>query len=212
MRSLRLLCVLAALATPSLAIALPPLPSPPNCTLPSCIALVGSSGGVPATAHGEFIVIVRDLANNPMAGAAVTIDLSSALDLHLCADQLDPQTTVNCGAKTTRKITAADGSVHFTVLGGSNGGGNANTLLNGGRIYANGALLNRPTVSAYDMDGSGGVGANDMSAFLGDFSTGQPFGRSDYDCSNSIGANDFSLWLGVFASGAMTESCGSSCP
>lgn len=207
---MRLLLLLLGLATPSLALAgLPPVS---NSTVPSCISLVGSYGGVPATAAGGFVVIVRDLANNPIAGASVVIDLSGCADLSICADQLDPAATVNCAAKTVRKFTAADGSVHFTMLGGSNGAGSAVTLLNGGRIYANGILLGSPTVSAFDLDGSGGVGANDFSAWLGDFFTGNSYGRSDYDCSGNVGANDLSVWLGVFGSGTMAESCVSRCP
>src|SRR5262245_11313035 len=81
-------------------------PIPPNSTTPSCISLVGSNGGVPA-AVGTFTVVVRDLANNPVANAAVVIDLGPCVDLHVCADQLDPAATVNC--KTVRKFTAADG-------------------------------------------------------------------------------------------------------
>ena len=186
-------------------------PSPANDTAPACISLVGAFGSTPAPS-GAFVVICRDLANNPMAGAAVVIDLSGCADLFICADQLDPATTVDCVHKTVRKLTAADGSVHFSVLGGSTGGGNAVTLLGGGRIYKNGFLIQSPTVSAFDLDGSGGVGANDLSAWLGDFGSGQPFGRSDYDCSGNVGANDLSVWLSAFASGSMAQSCASQCP
>jgi hypothetical protein len=185
--------------------------SPANDTAPNCISLVGTNGLVPA-ATGQFTVICRDLANNPMAGAVVVIDLSTCPDLVLCADQMDPNATVDCVRKTVSKLTAADGSVHFTVLGGSNGAGNAVTLLDGGMIFSNGVLIGSPTVSTYDLDGSGGVGANDLSAWLGDFGTAQNFGRSDYDCSGNLGANDLSFWLGVFGSGTMTASCGASCP
>ena len=203
-------CVLLALALPSLALA--GVPSAGNSTAPACISLVGSIGGVPASATGGFTVVVRDLANNPWPGASVVIDISTALDLFICADQLDPAATVNCGGKSVRKLTAADGSAHFTVLGGSNGAGHFPTLVNHGRIYANGVLLNQPTVSAYDLDGSSGLGANDLSAWLGDFGSGQPYGRSDYDCSGTLGANDLSLWLSAYGSGAMVESCASRCP
>ena len=209
MPRLRSLLLLLGLATPSLALAgIPPVN---NSIIPACISLVGSTGGVAAAAAGGFVVIVRDLANNPVAGASVVIDLSGCSDLSICADQLDPEVTVNCAAVTVRKFTAVDGSVHFTILGGSNGAGNASTLLNGGRIYANGVLLGSPTMSAFDLDGSGGVGAGDLSAWLGDFFTGNPYGRSDYDCSGNVGANDLSMWLGVFGSGAMAESCASRC-
>ena len=183
-----------------------------NSTTPECISLVGSTGSAPAAATGQFEVVIRDLANNPIAGATVVIDLSGALDLEFCADQMDPAATVDCAHKTVSKVTAADGSVSFTLLGGSNGGGNASTLLRGGRMYANGTLIQTPTVSAYDLDGSGGVGANDLSAWLGDFGSGNPYGRCDYDCSGGVGANDLSLWLNAFASGRMTASCASSCP
>jgi len=181
-----------------------------NSTTPACISLVGSTGSI-ADAGGDFLVVVRDLANNPLAGASVVIDLSGAPDLAICADQLDPAATVDCVQKTVRKTTATDGSVHFTVLGGSNGAGNAASLLGAGKIYANGTLIQSPTVSAFDLDGSGGVGANDLSAWLGDFGSGQPYGRSDYDCSGNVGANDLSLWLNAFAGGTMVESCATHC-
>jgi hypothetical protein len=182
-----------------------------NNTTPPCIRLVGSNGSVPAVADGQFTVIVRDLANHPIVGAAIVIDLSGALELHLCADQMDPDAIVDCAHQTVRKTSAADGSVSFTVLGGSNGAAGS-TLLGGGKIFSNGTLIQTPTVSAFDLDGSGGVGANDLSRWLGDFATGLPLGRADYDCSGNVGANDLSQFLGVFGSGTMATSCGSSCP
>ena len=188
------------------------VPSAANSTTPSCITLVGSLSGVPDAAAGQFTIVVRDLANNPLNGASVVIDLSNCLDLSICSDQLDANALVNCGAKTTRKFTNALGQVTFTVLGGSNGGGNASTLLGGGRIFANGTLIQSPTVSAFDLDGAGGVGANDLSAWFGDFGTGNNYGRSDYDCSGSIGANDLSLWFGEFGTGASASSCAVACP
>src|SRR5437773_7994819 len=82
-----------------------------NSTTRSCVSLVGSAGGSPAAATGQFSVVFRDIANNPIAGATVVIDLSGALDLELCADQMDPDATVDCAHKTVSKVTAADGSV-----------------------------------------------------------------------------------------------------
>jgi len=204
------LMMMLGLVAPAIASASPP--SPANSTSPSCIPLVGSYGVVPSTGVGQFTVVYRDLANDPIAGAIVVIDLSGAPDLHICADQLDPGATVDCIHKTVSKLTAADGSVRFTMLGGSNGAGNASTLLNGGKIFANGTLIGTPTVSAYDLDGQAGVGANDLSAWLTDFGSGAPYGRSDYDCSGGIGANDLAFWLTVYGSETMVSSCASSCP
>jgi hypothetical protein len=182
-------------------------------TVPPCFSLVGAAAGVPDS-HGTFSVVVRDLANNPLNGSSVVVDLSNSSELRICNDQLDAGALVNCAAKTTRKFTDITGTVTFTVLGGSTGGGNAVTLQGGGRIFANGVLIDSPTVSAFDLDGANGVGVNDLSVWLGDFGTpGNPaFGRSDYDCSGAVGVNDLSVWLGEFGAATSTASCAVSCP
>ena len=187
------------------------VPSPSNSTIPSCITLVGSLAGVP-DAVGTFTVIVRDLANNPLNGASVVIDLSNCTDLAICSNQLDAGALVNCAAKTTRKFTDITGTVTFIVLGGSNGAGNATTLLGGGRIFANGTLLGSPTVPAFDLDGGSGVAINDLSVWLGDFGSGINYGRSEYDCNGSVGINDLAVWLGEFGAGTSGASCAVACP
>ena len=221
LRAILVRTLVAALPLTALALALPPraiaaissvcIPTS-NSTAPDCIRLVTRSGSTPATAFGQFTVVVRDLANNPCAGAVVVIDLSLCPDLQLATDQLDPDVTVDCVNKRVTKVAQADGSAVFTVLGGSNGAGNAVELQNAGRIFGNGTLLRAPTVLAFDLDGMNGLGASDLSVFLGDFATGQPYGRVDYDCNGSPGAGDLSVWLGAFASGTMIESCSASCP
>jgi len=184
-------------------------------TVPTCISLVGSSGGISDPA-GNFTITVKDLANNPLNGASVVVDLSGCTDVAICSNQLDAAATVNCAAKTTRKFTNIAGQVSFIVLGGSNGSGNATTLLGGAKIYANGTLIASPTASVFDLDGSNGVGINDLSVWLTDFGTfGNPaFGRSDFDCSGSVGINDLSVWLTEFGTGSSAASCGAGnvCP
>jgi len=187
------------------------VPSPANSTVPACVPVVGSSLGV-VDAAGAISITVRDLANNPLVGASVVIDISNATDVAICSDQLDAGALVNCAAKTTRKFTDALGQVSFTVIGGSNGSGNAASLMNAGRIYANGVLIGSPTVSAYDLDGANGVAINDLSAWLTDFGSGIQYGRSDYDCSGSVSINDLSLWLTLFGTAASQESCAIACP
>jgi hypothetical protein len=181
-----------------------------NSTVPACISLVGSDGAA-GSAVGTFDVIVRDLANNPQPGIHVTVDLSVAPDLRLCAFQPAPGVFVDCPAGKATVVTDANGLARFTLLGGSTGG-TGSTLLNGGRIYADGTLLASPTVSAYDLDGASGVGANDLSLWLTDFGTGNPYGRSDYDCSGGLGANDLSFWLTAYGSGTQSVSCAATCP
>lgn len=205
-RALALVVWLALL--PSVARAsLPPFP---NATVPACISLVGSDGAV-ASGMGAFQVVVRDLANNPMQGVSVRIDLSGAPDLRMCAQQLAPGVVVLCADNVATAITDANGIAAFTLMGGSNGGP-AVTLQNNGRVYADGILIGSPTVSAYDLDGASGVGANDLSLWLSDFGTGNPYGRADYDCTGFVGANDFSFLLSAFGSATQTVSCAASCP
>jgi hypothetical protein len=200
--------------------ALANVPSAANSTAPDIIRLVGNNAGVPdpglpaalPPAPSSFTVVVKDLANNPISNASVVVDLSLCGDLAICNDQLDANALVNCGAKTTRKFSDVTGSVSFIVLGGSNGAGNAIELHNAGRIFANGTLLRSPTVAAYDLDGQLGIGASDLSAWLGDFANGSPYGRPDYDGDGSTGSGDLSLWLGEFAGGNSTSSCALACP
>jgi hypothetical protein len=185
------------------------VPSAANSTVPSCVPLVGNAAGVP-DGVGTFTVIVRDLANNPLSGASVVVDLSGCSELTICEDQLDPDALVVCPSKTTRKFTDGLGSVSFTVLGGGNGTPAA-TLLGGAKIFANGTLIGSPTANAYDLNGLLGLGAADLSSFLGDFASGNPYGRSDFDCSGALGAADLSKWLSVFAAGGSQSSCPDPC-
>ena len=186
------------------------VPSPGNSTVPGCVTLVGSSVGVPDSVAGKFCVTVRDLANNPLNGSSVAIDISGRADLRFCNNQLNANYIQNCAAGTVRAFTNATGVACFTLLGSSQGP--AVTLGGGGRIYADGVLIGTPGVSAYDIDGGSGVGANDLSAWLIDFGSGNAYGRSDYDCSGGVGANDLSLWLITFGTGASSQSCVGVCP
>ena len=200
--------VTALALTPALAGA--GLPPSWNSTVPPCISLVGSNGAA-ASSKGTFEVIVRDLANNPVPGVQVTVDLGNAPDLHLCAQQLAPGIIMDCPADHASVITDAAGRARFTLLG-SGVAAPTGSGLNNGRIYADGTLIGSPTVSAFDLDGVSGVGANDFSLWLSDFFTGLPLGRSDYDCSGNVGANDLSVWLTEFGSAASSVSCAASCP
>jgi hypothetical protein len=185
-------------------------PDPANSTVPPCITLVGTNGAVPASS-GAFQVVIRDLANNPVPGATVTVDLSLVTDVRLCSDQLDPSLVLDCANRRVTATTDLAGRAFFTLLGGGNPGG-ARTFPNGGRVYWDGFLIASPSVNTFDADGEAGVGANDFSLWFADFVSGFQFERSDYDCSGDIGANDLSVWLGAFGSGTQIASCAASCP
>src|SRR5262245_17545146 len=110
---------IAMLTAPSLLHAMPPTC---NATWPQCITLVGTRGGVPDAALGEFTVTVRDVANNPWSGQTVIIDFSACADLYICSNQLDPNMTVDCVHKIVSKVTDGIGRATFTILGGGKGG------------------------------------------------------------------------------------------
>jgi len=184
---------------------------PPNCTFPAAARAVESQSGVPDRADGQLTIVIRDIANNVTNGASVVLAFSGVTDVALCSDQLDPDVLVNCAARTVRKFTNTLGQVTFTLLG--SGTGMTDTPSPGqGKIYANGLLVGSFDVSTFDLDGTGGVGANDLSVWLADFGSGLPHPRSDYDASGDVSANDLSQWLGVFGAGGSTQSCGASCP
>jgi len=178
----------------------------PNHITPACIRLVASNGAAPASAFGQFEVLIRDLANNPMPDVSVVIDLSWIPELALATDQLDPDVVLNCGFGTVGKISDVNGRVVFCIVGGGRAGVPPSALLGAGRIYANGTLIATPTVSAFDLDGLHGLGAGDLTQFLNDFSTGVNYGRSDYDCSDYLGAGDLVIWLTAFSSGTQVVS------
>ena len=208
---LRRPCILALVSSmfavaPAVAVAMPVS----NSTVPSCISLVGSDG-TSASSIGTFTVIVRDLANNPMPGVHVRVDLANAPDLRLCAQQLASGVILDCPGNAASVITDGGGRAVFTLMGSAIAGSSGSGLGNG-RIYADGTLLSSPTVSAYDLDGASGVGANDFSLWFQDFTIGATYARSDLDCNGYVGANDLSFWLTAFGGGAQSVSCSAKCP
>ena len=188
------------------------IPSPTNSTVPVAIRLVGAQGTTADAVAGQFTIVLRTLANNPLINALVALDFSQCPDLEFCPDQLDANATVMCAARAVRKFTDSQGQVQFVILGHSHGPATADMALERVNIFGNGALVGTPEASAFDLDGVGGVGANDLSVWLSDFGSGLKPTRSDYDASGDIGAGDLSIWLGVFAAGGSIQSCASSCP
>ena len=86
--------------------ALAQVPDPSCSTLPCGITLVGLNAGVPDPA-GEFTVVARDLACNPIAGASLVFDFSEcAPDLRVCADQAGAG-PVNCVGPLVHATTGA---------------------------------------------------------------------------------------------------------
>ena len=180
------------------------VPSAAQSTIPAGIKLVGTTAGV-ADPLGQFTVTVRDLAGNVIANSAVVVDFTLAVpDIKFQQTQPFAGLTTDGPTRTVRALSNASGIATFRIVGRSTTGAFAG--FQKGKIQADGVLLGNVTVAAFDLDGSNGVGANDLATWLGDFGAAAAAGRSDYDFSSSLGANDLATWLGDFGAGGSTVS------
>lgn len=192
------------------------VPSPANSDSPPCIYLVGDDGAGTIDGDGEFCVTVRDLANAPINNSLVVVDFSGCTGLTICNNN-EFGAIVDCATQTVRAFTGVGGVVCFRIKGHANNAGGDTapyTPFNCAKIFADGVLLNSPSVGAFDHDASG-LGPGDLSAWLGDFFSvnggAGPYARSDYDCTGDLGPADLSRWLDVFfdvaGNGPSTNNC-----
>ena len=188
------------------------VPSPDRSIVPNHIVLVGLSGDMADTELGEFVVKVRDLADNPWPGANVVIDFISTADVRVAAVQPDPNLIVNCIAPYVQKIADAQGEARFTIVGAGAGVFNPGSTRSLVRIYAVGTHLATVPVHTHDLDGQEGLGAGDLSLFINEFITGNGSWAADYDGSQALSAGDLSLWLTAFGKGTQTSSPAAVCP
>ena len=188
-------------------------PSAGTSTVPHCVALVGSTNGV-ADRSGEFVVLVHDLSNNPLAGRTTVLDFGSCAGVAIgdATSQTFPGVSVDCTRHRVSAVSDATGTARFRIVGGATPGApgpSAGCVL----ISAQNLPLGTASVQIYDLDGASGVSGNDLSLWMADFfAAGNPErSRSDYDCNGSVGGNDLALWLGVFNAGGSASSA-SACP
>lgn len=192
-------CVAAAAAAGN-------LPDPPHAIVPDHLSLAALSADGPDR-EGAFQVTVFDLANNPVPLADVLVDLSACADLRPCAVEIPGQTWY-APSRAWRVFADARGVARFVVPGGSTGAP-ATVFAPCARIYADGVLLATVPVAIYDLDGSHGLGAADLSLWLAEFLGGAPSPRADYDGSGHVSAADLSILLRVMGQGTSIASCGS---
>jgi hypothetical protein len=120
-----ILCLTCALSSSAAHAQCPPPPpigdpSPPNSTIPCGIVLTGTNGGV-ADSRGEFYVVHRDLANNPVVGCEIEIHFGACTDIRVSENQPYAGVTVECLGSNTivRALTDANGIAHFRIVGGA---------------------------------------------------------------------------------------------
>jgi hypothetical protein len=187
------------------------VPSAANSTIPSHVLLVGRRDAAADTGLGAFTVVVRDVANNPIAGATVEFRVLNCEGARLAADPLQPGVTARCTTHGFTAVTGGNGTVRMCIVGGGTIGSAPGTGPCA-QVYAAGVLLGTTSVALPDLDGSRGVGINDLSLWLIDFGLSEPISRSDFDGNGNVTINDLSVWLEIWARGTSIESATSYCP
>jgi hypothetical protein len=199
-------CAALLCARPSHAV-----PSAANSRIPSHILLVGRSGDLADTSSGAFLVVVHDAANNPVVNSTVEVRILNCTGARLGSQPYDDGSSIRCGTAGETRPTDIHGEARFTLVGGGTPGSPPGT----GpcvQIFASGVALGTASLAYLDQDGTGGLGANDLTLWLTDYGLGEPISRSDYDGDGMVSAADLSLWLTIWAQAASSQSPASYCP
>ena len=186
------------------------VPSAARSTIPAHAVLVGSSLGLADTTTGAFTIVARDAADNPVPDIVIEFRAINCPEARIAVDQLQPGVGARCATNAVTAVTGPDGAVRMAVVGAGDpaaphGSGPC------AQVFAAGLPLGTVRLAYLDLDGSAGLGSNDLSVWLGDFGTGESIARSDFDGDDVVGAEDLSLWLTAWAAGRETESSGSWC-
>ena len=203
----------------------------------SYIAISGQTAGEPDLCSdqrcGNFVVTIRNFANDPVAGSAVMIDFSGCADIQIACDQLTASTgQTYLGNKRVVGFTNASGQFTFRVIGASNAILMAGNVTAPGtsagvacaQVYADGVVLTPALiVAAYDVNGAGSpfaavnsadaslVAAEGIKVALG--ATARA--RDDYNQSNTVTAADASIAMRMgleAALGTGSQNTGPFCP
>ena len=186
---------------------------PSTCShVPSRIVLVGSDGVIPDTTMGAFDVTMCSFLN-PVPGAILGVRQNGS-GARLGVLVYPPSPIVYCGSGVSALGLAADAQGHCraTLTGSVDLSQQVPGVAPTVDIIGNGSFFGSVPVVCYDLDGSGGVGAGDLSAWLTLFGSGQDYLVADYDGDGKLGAGDLSLWLTVYGSGRESVSATHLCP
>jgi len=193
-------------------IAMANVPDPARSSVPAFVLCVGKvNGGANPDPVGLATVTVRDFANNPIAGALVTLDFSGCCDINLC----DAGVGHSCAARTVSGLTNGSGQFSFTVLAaakdpgtrvppaqyGGCGHGGVTVRANAG---TGDVTLGTTTAVTLDVNGaagqSNGATISDVGNVLnlfGSIGLGAPYkGRGDINLDGNITISDVGVELG----------------
>lgn len=159
------------------------VPSPSNSTLPACLATT-PGGNIPS------VFIVRDLANNTIAGSVVVLDYSQCAGFVPCPQTGVPADNyiVDIPTQTVRAFTNVAGQVSFALRAG---GGCSNP---GIRVFADGVMLGTLHAASADQNGDLSVDGADVALVNGKIGSTDLSG--DLNCDFIVDASDQNLVAG----------------
>ncbi len=167
----------------------------PTGTTPSLICVVGFTSTGQIDPAGEFVVTVRDVANNPVEGATVDIDFSRCTGLSICGVAGSACATMDPVHDTVRDFTDAAGQVRLRVAGGLDLPYGAPESQDGrARIRVCGFLFSSPPVCVADMEGRNGVNSADLAFLATDIGAHTYIPRADFDGNLIVNGADLA-WL-----------------
>jgi len=208
---------LAAILLPALCLGLASnanakIPDPNNSDVPDHIVLVAREADGSADPFGTFTILVRDLSGDPQEYSNVVLYFRDCPDVRICSGQ-DPGLDVYCEGRAIRGYTGLDGRVTFRVIGCANNlGASPGATAAGVDVYADGVFLRTIRAAVLDENGANGLDGADLSLFLADYFSGQPFARSDFDGDGTVSGNDLSVWHAAFFGGNSVQSGTPTCP
>ena len=151
------------------------VPSAANSTVDPCLVLCPSG-------DAAFVVVVRDLVNNPVANSTVTIDFNNCPSVVFCPNiPQDPYVIVG---RVVRAITDASGRVQIPLRGGG-------VCTSPVPIAADGVFLGSRATASYDQDGSLVVNAVDVGIATTKLGTTDP--TADFNCDGSVTNADLAI-------------------
>lgn len=163
------------------------IPDPANCSVQPADALNGivvAPLDPTPLASTVNTINVRNSANDPIVGAAVTVEFSASINL--------------CAATVLSGTTNASGDVVLTF----GGGGCASNVPGSGVVKANGQTIRSyANVKSPDYDGSGGdliINLSDLVPFSSEFLGSLPAGCHDYDNNSVTNLADLVLFSAAF--------------
>ena len=202
-------CVMASRATAA-------VPSASNSSLPCGLTLVGTTFDV-ADIRGEFSMVIRDEAQNPIPASSVVIDFDACeIDIRICSIQSFAGVAVDCTSGPVGEISAVTdgaGVVSLRIGGGArNTGANSpSESLGCATVHADGVYFGQINVAVLDQNGVLGVTPPDVAGLIGDICDPEIEGRSDFDCSGTIDPRDVCILIDALFGGGSTTSCSAYC-